>query len=47
MIYIDKYNDIDHSYAVTNYRAQGMGVEKMVAHMNTNSKAQDRNALLF
>ena len=43
--YIDKYSDIDHSYAVTNYKAQGMGVEKIVADMNTKSKAQDRNAL--
>ena len=43
--YVDKYNDIDHSYAVTNYKAQGMGVEKVVADMNTKSKAQDRNAL--
>ena len=43
--YIDKYNDIDHSYAVTNYKAQGMTVQKVVADMNTKSKAQDRNAL--
>jgi conjugative relaxase-like TrwC/TraI family protein len=43
--YMDKYNDIDHSYAVTNYKAQGMTVEKVVADMNTKSKAQDRNAL--
>lgn len=43
--YIDKYNDMDYSYAVTNYKAQGMGVEKVVADMNTKSKAQDRNAL--
>lgn len=43
--YIDKYNNMDHSYAVTNYKAQGMGVEKVVADMNTKSKDQDRNAL--
>jgi len=43
--YIDKYNDMDHSYSVTNYKAQGMGVEKIIADMNTKSKAQDRNAL--
>lgn len=43
--YIDKYNDIDHSYAVTNYKAQGMTVEKVVADMSTKAKAQDRNAL--
>ena len=44
-LYIDKYKDIDHSYAVTNYKAQGMTVEKVVADMSTKSKAQDRNAL--
>ena len=43
--YIDKYNSIEHSYAVTNYKAQGMTVEKVVADMNTKSKTQDRNAL--
>lgn len=43
--YIDKYNSIDYSYAVTNYKAQGMTVENVVADMNTKSRAQDRNAL--
>ena len=43
--YIDKYKTIDYSYAVTNYKAQGMTVQKVVADMNTKSKAQDRNAL--
>lgn len=43
--YIDKYNSIDHSYAVTNYKAQGMTVQRVIADMNTRSRAQDRNAL--
>lgn len=43
--FIDKYNDIDHSYAVTSYKAQGMTVEKVVADMSTKGKIQDRNAL--
>lgn len=40
-----RYNNIDHAYAVTNYKAQGMTVEKVVADMNTNGAAQTRNAL--
>lgn len=43
--YIDKYNNIDHSYAVTNYKAQGMTIQRMLGDMCTKSKAQDRNAL--
>lgn len=43
--YIDKYKDIDHSFAVTNYKAQGMTVQKVVADMSTKSKKQDRNSL--
>lgn len=43
--YMDKYNNIDHSYAVTNYKAQGMTVQKVIADMNTRGRAQDRNAL--
>ena len=40
-----KYNSIDHSYAVTNYKAQGMTVDKVVVDMNTKGAAQSRNAL--
>ena len=40
-----KYNSIDHAYAVTNYKAQGMTVDKVVADMNTKGAAQTRNAL--
>ena len=40
-----KYNSIDHGYAVTNYKAQGMTVDKVVADMNTRGTAQTRNAL--
>ena len=42
---MEKYNSIDHSYAVTNYKAQGMTVSKVVADMNTKGAAQSRNAL--
>lgn len=42
---MEKYNNIDHSYAVTNYKAQGMTVDKVVADMNTKGAAQSRNAL--
>jgi len=42
---IEKYNSIDHAYAVTNYKAQGMTVDKVVADMNTKGAAQTRNAL--
>lgn len=42
---IDKYNSIDHAYAVTNYKSQGMTVDKVVADMNTKGAAQSRNAL--
>lgn len=41
-----KYNSLDHAYAVTNYKAQGMSVGgKVVCDMNTKSKAQYRNDL--
>lgn len=41
-----KYNSIDHAYAVTNYKAQGMSIGgKVVCDMNTKSKAQYRNDL--
>lgn len=40
-----KYNSIDHSYAVTNYKAQGMTVDKVVVDMSTKGTAQSRNAL--
>lgn len=43
--YIDNYSNVDHSYAVTNYKAQGMTIQRMIGDMATKSKAQDRNAL--
>ena len=42
---IEEYGHIEHSYAVTNYKAQGMTVEKVVVEMNTESVLQNRNAL--
>ena len=42
---IEEYGNIEHSYAVTNYKAQGMTVEKVVVEMNTESVLQNRNAL--
>ena len=42
---MEKYNSIDYAYAVTNYKAQGMTVEKVIADMNTKSAPQTRNAL--
>ena len=42
---MSKYNSVDHSYAVTNYKAQGMTVDKVVVDMNTKGTAQSRNAL--
>ena len=42
---MDRYNNIDHAYAVTNYKAQGMTVDKVVADMNTRGAAQTRNTL--
>lgn len=42
---MEKYNSIDHAYAVTNYKAQGMTVEKVIVDMNTKSAPQTRNAL--
>lgn len=42
---MEKYNSIDHAYAVTNYKAQGMTVEKIIADMNIKSAPQTRNAL--
>lgn len=41
---IGQYNSIDYSYAVTNYKAQGMGVELAVADMPTSGRGQTRNA---
>ena len=41
---IGQYNSIDHGYAVTNYKAQGMGVDFVVADMPTVGKGQSRNA---
>lgn len=42
---MEKYNSIDHSYAVTNYKAQGMTVDKVVVDMSTKGASQSRNAL--
>lgn len=42
---MEKYNSIDYAYAVTNYKAQGMTVDKVVADMNTKGAVQTRNAL--
>ena len=42
---MDKYNSIDHAYAVTNYKAQGMTVQTVVADMSTKGIRQNRNAL--
>jgi len=42
---MEKYNSIDYGYAVTNYKAQGMTVDKVVADMNTKGAVQTRNAL--
>lgn len=39
-----KYNSIDHAYAVTEYKAQGMTVQKVVCEMDTKHR-QNRNAL--
>ena len=39
-----QYNSIDYSYAVTNYKAQGMGVDFVVADMPTTGRGQNRNA---
>jgi conjugative relaxase-like TrwC/TraI family protein len=41
----EKYKSLDHAYAVTNYKAQGMTVDKVVVDMNTKGAAQTRNAL--
>lgn len=40
-----KYDSVDHAYAVTNYKAQGMTVQKSVVDMNTTGNPQSRNAL--
>jgi len=40
-----QYNSIDYGYAVTNYKAQGITVQKVVVDMNTRGTAQTRNAL--
>ena len=42
---MDKYSSIDHAYAVTNYKAQGMTVQTVVADMSTKGIRQNRNAL--
>ncbi len=46
-VFIDmrKYNSIDHSYAVTECKAQGMTVEKVVCDMPTKSTPQSRNTI--
>ncbi len=42
---LKQYNKLDQAWAVTNYKAQGMTVTKVVADMNTRGNAQTRNAL--
>ncbi len=41
----EKYKAIDHAYAVTNYKSQGMTVDKVVVDMSTKGSSQTRNAL--
>lgn len=41
---ISRYSTLDHSYAVTNYAAQGMTVRRAVADMDTRSAKQTRNS---
>ena len=41
---MEQYNSVDYSYAVTNYKAQGMGVDFVVADMPTTGRGQNRNA---
>ena len=41
---MEQYNSVDYSYAVTNYKAQGMGVDFVVADMPTTCRGQNRNA---
>lgn len=43
---INNYNRIDHSYAITTEKSQGMGLdERIVADMSVSSSAQTRNDL--
>lgn len=41
---MEQYNSIDYSYAVTNYKAKGMGVDFVVADMPTTGSGQNRSA---
>lgn len=40
-----KYNALEYSYAVTEYKSQGMTVQKVVCDLSTKSAANTRNAL--
>lgn len=40
-----QYNSLDHSYCLTNYKAQGMTIDLVVADMDTKGAAQTRNSL--
>ena len=47
MVEIDteKYKKFDHAYALTEYKAQGKTVQKVVVDMNTKGSAKNRNQL--
>lgn len=40
-----RYNSLEYSYAITEYGAQGMTVDRVVADMSTKAAPQNRNAL--
>lgn len=40
-----QYNSLDHSYCLTNYKAQGMTIDKVICDMDTRGASQTRNAL--
>ena len=42
---IADYASVDHAYAVTNYKSQGMTVQNVIVDMNTKGASQTRNAL--
>lgn len=45
-VYLDKYKNIDHAYAVTNYKAQGMTVKEVIVNMDSRQWVlNNRNAL--
>lgn len=42
---IKEYNNIDYGYSLTNYKAQGVSIDKVVCDMSTTGKPQNRNDL--